>query len=42
MAPERVEAGETVPHVAPVQFAPDGVQVTPLFCESFCTLAVNV
>ncbi len=41
-APEAVEVGETVPHPAPLQFVPDSVQVTPLFCESFCTLAVNV
>ena len=31
----------SVPHVAPEHPAPETVQVTPLFCESFCTEAVK-
>jgi hypothetical protein len=41
-APDALKVGETLPHVAPLQFAPASVQVTPLACESFCTLAENV
>jgi hypothetical protein len=40
-APEGLEVGETVPHSAPLQFAPESDQVTPLFCESFVSVAVN-
>jgi hypothetical protein len=32
----------SVPHVAPEQPAPERDQVTPLFCESFCTEAVKL
>ena len=39
--PERLELAERDPHVAPLQPVPESVQVTPLFCESFCTVAVN-
>jgi hypothetical protein len=31
-----------VPHAAPVQPVPESAQVTPLFCGSFWTVAVNV
>ena len=31
-----------VPHVVPVHPAPETDQVTPLFCESFCTEAVKL
>jgi hypothetical protein len=40
-APEALSAGETVPHVAPLQFTPDKVQVKPLFWESFWTEPVK-
>ena len=39
--PDALEVGVTAPHVAPLQPAPDTVQVTPLFAASFCTVAVN-
>ena len=32
----------SVPHVAPEHPAPERDQVTPLFCESFCTEAVKL
>jgi len=32
----------SVPHVVPVHPAPETDQVTPLFCESFCTEAVKM
>ena len=32
----------SVPHVAPEQPVPETDQVTPLFCESFCTEAVKL
>lgn len=40
--PERLEFAESVPHPG-TQFAPDcvSVQVTPLFCASFWTMAAN-
>lgn len=38
-APEALEAADNVPQAAPVQ--PDNVQVTPLFCVSFCTVATK-
>lgn len=40
-APEALLAAERAPHVAPLQPAPDRVQVTPLFALSFATVAVN-
>ena len=40
--PDALDAGETVPHAAPVQLVPDNVQLTPLFDESFCSVAANV
>jgi hypothetical protein len=40
--PEPLDAAESVPHAAPLQPAPESVQLTPLFCASFCTVAVNV
>jgi hypothetical protein len=39
--PEALDPGATVPHAAPLHPAPDSVQVTPLFPESFATIAVN-
>jgi hypothetical protein len=41
-APEALEVAESVPQPGE-QFPPDcvSVQVTPLFCESFCTMAVK-
>lgn len=41
-APDADELAEIVPHFAPLQPAPESVQLTPLFCASFCTVAVNV
>jgi hypothetical protein len=32
----------SVPHVAPEQPVPESDQVTPLFCESFCTEALKL
>jgi len=32
----------SVPHVVPEQPAPESDQVTPLFCESFCTEALKL
>jgi hypothetical protein len=40
-APETLEAADKVPHAAPLQPAPFNVQLTPLFCTSFCTVAVR-
>ena len=40
--PEALDATESAPQVMPLQPAPDKAQVTPLFCESFVTVAVNV
>jgi hypothetical protein len=31
----------SVPHVAPEQPVPESDHVTPLFCESFCSVAVK-
>jgi len=41
-APEALEVAESVPQPGE-QFPPDcvSVQLTPLFCESFCTMAVK-
>ena len=33
---------ESVPQAAPLHPAPESVQVTPLFCGSFCTVALKV
>ena len=40
--PEALVDVDNVPQVAPLHPAPPKVQVTPLFCESFCTVAVTV
>jgi hypothetical protein len=40
--PEAVVAGATVPQAVPLQPVPDTDQFTPLFPESFATVAVNV
>ena len=40
--PEALVADDKVPQVAPLHPAPVKVQVTPLFCASFCTVAVTV
>lgn len=40
--PDALEIAESVPQAAPVQPAPDSAHVTPLFPESFATVAVNV
>jgi hypothetical protein len=45
LAPDRLVAGETVPQELAVQAAPpdsDKDQFTPLFCVSFCSVAVNI
>src|ERR1700745_3680400 len=39
--PEALELAETVPQAAPLQPEPERGQVTPLFCESFGTVAVK-
>jgi hypothetical protein len=39
-APEALEVADKAPQVAPLQPAPVSVQLTPLFCASFCTVAV--
>jgi hypothetical protein len=41
-APDALDVGVTAPHVAPLQPVPDSVQLTPLFAESFATLAVKL
>ena len=38
--PDALEVVESVPQDAPEQPAPVNVQVTPLFCVSFCSVAV--
>ena len=40
-APEELEEAERVPQAAPVQPEPESVQVTPWFCVSFWTVALN-
>lgn len=40
-APDALEVLDSVPHAVPVHPAPDSAQVTPLFCESLCTVAVT-
>ena len=39
-APEGLEVADKVPQEAPEQAVPFSDQVTPLFCASFCTVAV--
>lgn len=39
--PDALLAADRVPHAAPLQPAPDSVQVTPFAAESPCTVAVN-
>jgi hypothetical protein len=39
--PEGLVDAESVPHLVPVHPAPDNAHVTPLFCVSFATVAVN-
>ena len=41
-ATEPPEFAESVPQAAPLQPEPERLQVTPLFCESFCTVAVKL
>jgi hypothetical protein len=41
VAPDALVVGATVPHVAPLQPTPDTVQLTPLFRESFVTVAAK-
>jgi hypothetical protein len=41
VAPEALEVADSVPHVLPPQPAPESVQVTPRFWESFWTVAVK-
>ena len=38
--PEALEVADKLPQVAPLQPEPVSFHVTPLFCESFCTVAV--
>ena len=40
--PEALEVADSMPQAAPLQPAPESVQVTPLFCGSFCTVAVKL
>ena len=40
-APLALLDGDTVPQAAPLQPAPDTIQLTPLFAESFVTVAVS-
>jgi hypothetical protein len=39
--PDGLVGAESVPHAVPVHPAPDKAHVTPLFCVSFATVAVN-
>jgi hypothetical protein len=41
-APDALLAADSVPHVAPLQPAPESAQVTPLFALSFITVAVKL
>jgi len=41
-APDALVAGDTVPQVAPPQPVPESAHVTPLFAESFATVAITV
>jgi hypothetical protein len=40
--PDALVAADSVPHAAPVHPVPLSVQLTPLFCPSFETVAVNI
>jgi hypothetical protein len=40
-APEALEVADRMPQVVPLQPAPFNVQLTPLFCASFCTVALK-
>jgi hypothetical protein len=40
--PDALELDERAPQAEPEQPEPASVQVTPLFCESFCTVALTV
>src|SRR5579859_7513860 len=39
--PDALDVADSVPQLAPLHPVPDKLQVTPLFCPSFCTVAVN-
>lgn len=39
--PDALEAAESLPHIVPLQLAPERDQATPLFCESLLTVAVK-
>jgi hypothetical protein len=41
-APEPLEFAESDPQVLAAHPEPESVQLTPLFCESFCTVAVKL
>jgi hypothetical protein len=41
-APDALDIADTVPQALPLQPVLESAQLTPLFCESFCTVAVNV
>ena len=38
--PEALKVADKLPQAAPLQPAPVSIQLTPLFCASFCTVAV--
>lgn len=40
-APDTLDEGDTPPQAAPLQPDPETAHVTPLFCESFATVAVK-
>src|SRR6266481_641730 len=39
--PVALDFAVPMPQAAPLQPVPESAQVTPLFCESFCRVAVN-
>jgi len=39
--PEVLEVADIIPQAAPLHPAPASAQLTPLFCESFCSVAVK-
>jgi hypothetical protein len=41
-APDALAPADKVPQALPLQPVPDSAQVTPRFCESFCTVAAKV
>jgi hypothetical protein len=41
-APDALPAADSAPHAAPLHPLPDNVQLTPLFAESFATVAVKL